>query len=266
MESLSNPPTMRVLGLDLHCLTYDEMHGIFDQWLSDKGRPALTVALVNVNCSVSALLDRSLFSVYRSADIRGIDSMPFLRLASVIRRRKLDRLYAPDIMLEVSKRARKTNYRFFLYGGAPGAANVIAQMLRQRFPGVTIAGTFSPPFRPLTPEEDEIVVRMIRDARPDFVWVGLGSPKQDVWIQDHKHRIRGCVMVASGATFDFFSGRIRQAPRWIRNSGFEWLFRLFQDWKRLWRRYTVYNAIFIGAFLLEILRIRQWNRPEPETR
>jgi len=266
MEPLSSAPSMRILGLDLDCLSYDEMHSAFDRWLADKGRPALSVALVNVNCCVSAVLDSSVFGVYKSAGIRGIDSMPFLWLARLVTRRKCDRLYAPDIMIEVARRARQKNYRFFLYGGAPGAAEHIAQMLQHQFPGVIIAGIYSPPFRPLTADEDEAVVKMINDAHPDFVWIGLGSPKQDVWIREHKERIRGCVMIASGATFDFFSGRIRQAPAWIRNSGCEWLFRLCQDWRRLWRRYTIYNVIFIAAFLLEILGIRQWNRPEPEIR
>lgn len=96
---------------------------------------------------------------------------------------------------------------------------------------------------------------MINDAQPDFVWIGLGSPKQDIWIHERREKIRGSIIIPSGATFDFFSGRIKQAPDWIRNLGLEWLYRLTQDFRRLWKRYTVYNFIFIVAFTLQQLRL-----------
>jgi N-acetylglucosaminyldiphosphoundecaprenol N-acetyl-beta-D-mannosaminyltransferase len=88
-------------------------------------------------------------------------------------------------------------------------------------------------------------------AAPDFLWIGLGSPKQDIWIHDHRERLRGCIIVPSGATFDFFAGRIRQAPKWIRDMGIEWLYRLTQDFRRLWVRYTIYNVIFLIFFFLQ---------------
>jgi N-acetylglucosaminyldiphosphoundecaprenol N-acetyl-beta-D-mannosaminyltransferase len=105
----------------------------------------------------------------------------------------------------------------------------------------------------LTPEEDETACRAILDSGANIVWVGLGSPKQDVWIARSRERLPGCVLIASGATFDFFSGRIRQAPEWIRTIGMEWMFRLFQDPVRLWKRYTVYNIVFAGAWFLELV-------------
>ena len=187
--------------------------------------------------------------------------MPFLWLARLLTGQKLDRLYAPDMMLEVARRAQQTHYPFYLYGGAPGAAERINKCWRIRFPGVQIVGTYCPPFRPLTSEEDDLVVKTINETRPDFVWIGLGSPKQDVWIEEHRDRIPGCVMIASGATFDFFSGRITQAPKWIRDIGFEWLFRLCHDWRRLWKRYTVYNFLFLYYFTLQLLGLKRWDRP-----
>jgi N-acetylglucosaminyldiphosphoundecaprenol N-acetyl-beta-D-mannosaminyltransferase len=253
------PMTIRMLGLRLHCLTYAEMFSAFDWWISDKTRPALTVALVNVNCCVSALTEPRIFECYRAAGIRGIDSMPFLWLARWLTRRPLDRLYAPDMLLEVAARAQSHKYSFFLLGGMPGAGESIAAKLLARFPGVNIVGIHCPPFRPLTPEDDRALVDAINAAQPDILWVGLGSPKQDLWIHEHRSQLRGCVIVASGATFDFFSGRIKQAPKWIRQSGFEWLFRLCHDWRRLWRRYTVYNLVFVMCFILEIVGIKRWH-------
>jgi N-acetylglucosaminyldiphosphoundecaprenol N-acetyl-beta-D-mannosaminyltransferase len=128
----------------------------------------------------------------------------------------------------------------------------MAKYLLDRFRGVQIAGMYSPPFRSLTPQEDESICRMVQDSGANVLWVGLGSPKQDIWIEDHRQKLPGMILIAAGATFDFFSGRIRQAPSWIRSSGFEWLYRLSQDPRRLWKRYIVYNALFVFALALEL--------------
>ncbi len=249
---------MNILGLNLDCLSYAEMYPIFNKWLADKESRSHSIALVNVNCCVSALLDPSLVALYNSADIVGIDSMPFLRWARAFYKKTCDRFYAPDLVLEVSSRAKEFGYTFFLYGGSPDAPDKIEEYLKTRFEGVKVVGKYSPPFRKLSEEEDQAVCDMINEARPDFLWVGLGSPKQDVWIKEHQEKIRGTIMVASGAMFDFYSGRIKQAPRWIRQSGFEWLYRLTQDFRRLWVRYIVYNIVFVVMFGLQLTRLRSF--------
>lgn len=249
---------MNILGINMDCLSYPEMHGTFQKWLANKESRSHSLALVNVNCCVSALFDAQLVDLYNSADMVGIDSMPFLRWARAFHKRDCDRLYAPDIMLEVSSKAKECGYTFFLYGGSPDAPDKIEEYLRERYEGINVVGKYSPPFRALTEEEDQAVCDMINKARPDFVWVGLGSPKQDVWISEHRDKIRGSIMVASGATFDFFSGRIKQAPLWIRESGFEWLYRLTKDFRRLWVRYLVYNVVFVVMFGLQLARLRSY--------
>jgi N-acetylglucosaminyldiphosphoundecaprenol N-acetyl-beta-D-mannosaminyltransferase len=246
---------MNILGINMDCLSYEDMHETFRAWLTDKSARSRSLALVNVNCCVSALFDKRLRGLYNSADIVGIDSMPFLRWARAFHNKKCDRFYAPDLMLEASSKAKDYGYTFFLYGGSASAPDKIEDYLRERFDGIQIVGKFSPPFRALTEEEDRAVCDMINAARPDILWVGLGSPKQDVWISEHREKIRGTIMVASGATFDFFSGRIKQAPQWIRESGFEWLYRLTKDFRRLWVRYTVYNVIFLVMFGLQLSRL-----------
>lgn len=134
------------------------------------------------------------------------------------------------------------------------------EYLLERYEGVNIVGTYSPPFGLVSEEDDQKICDMINQLQPDFLWIGLGSPKQDLWIEEHRQKIKGCIMMPSGATFDFFSGRIRQAPKWIRSSGFEWLFRLTQDFKRLWVRYTVYNLIFITLFFLQLVGILKFDQ------
>jgi N-acetylglucosaminyldiphosphoundecaprenol N-acetyl-beta-D-mannosaminyltransferase len=244
---------MNILGIDMDCLSYGDMHRIFNNWLSDKESRSHSLALVNVNCCVSALFDRQLLRLYNSADIVGIDSMPFLKWARAFYNKNSDRLYAPDVMLEVSSEAKEYGYTFFFYGGSADAPDKMEKYLRERFDGIKVLGKYSPPFRTLSEDEDQAVCDMINKVQPDFLWVGLGSPKQDVWINEHREKIRGTIMVASGATFDFFSGRIKQAPQWIREAGFEWLYRLTKDFRRLWVRYTVYNVIFIVMFGLQVV-------------
>ena len=257
---LQTTPKMDILGVNMDCLSYEEMYPIFDEWLSDKSTRSHSIALINVQCCVNALFDPSLREIYNTADIAGIDGMPFLKWARSFHYDKSDRFYAPDLMLEVSSKAKEKDYTFFLYGGAPDAPDKMEEYLLERYEGVEIVGKYSPPFRPLTEEEDRAVCEMINDVQPDFLWVGLGSPKQDVWIHEHREKIRGSIIVSSGATFDFFSGKINQAPEFIRTSGFEWLYRLTQDFRRLWVRYTVYNMIFLFMFLLQILRIVQFKK------
>ncbi len=249
---------MNILGINMDCLSYGDMYAIFNRWLSDKESRSHSLALINVNCCVSALFDRSLLRLYNSADLVGIDGMPFVKWARAFYNKNSDHFNAPDLMLEVSSKAKKCGYTFFLYGGAQDAPDKIEEYLHNRFEGVKVVGKYSPPFRPLTVEEDTAVCDMINKARPDFLWVGLGSPKQDVWIGEHREKIRGTIMVASGATFDFFSGRIKQAPAWIRQAGFEWLYRLTKDFRRLWVRYTVYNFIFVVMFALQLTGIRSF--------
>jgi N-acetylglucosaminyldiphosphoundecaprenol N-acetyl-beta-D-mannosaminyltransferase len=246
---------MNILGINMDCLSYDDMYPIFDNWLSDKASRSHCLAVINVYICVSSLLKNKLRNMYNSADLIGIDGMPFLKWARMFYYKKSDHYDAPDLLLEVSQKVKEKGYTYFLYGGYPGAIDKIEEFLKKKYEGINIVGKYSPPFRPLTEEEDDAVCKIINEVHPDFLWIGLGSPKQDVWIREHLNKIKGCIMVPSGATFDFFSGRINQAPQWIRNLGFEWLYRLTQDFRRLWKRYTIYNIIFIFIFILQLLRV-----------
>ena len=253
---------IRFLGLALACISYEDMFRQFDEWIVQSDTRGHSVAAVNVNCCVSGLLDARVRALYQQADLLGIDSMPFLHIARILKNPKSDRLYAPDMMLETAKVSKTRGYKFFLYGGSPGAPEAMTDKLKQDAPDVEVVGILSPPFRKLTPEEDDVICKQILDSGANIVWIGLGSPKQDIWIAEHLEKLPGCILIASGATFDFFSGRIRQAPKWLRSTGMEWLFRLTQDPRRLWKRYTLYNLIFLGALALEIIGLL---RLDPKT-
>jgi N-acetylglucosaminyldiphosphoundecaprenol N-acetyl-beta-D-mannosaminyltransferase len=146
-------------------------------------------------------------------------------------------------------------YRHFFYGGAPGVADSLARAMQDRY-GIRVAGTYCPPFRPLTEAEDREVVDLINSSKADVVWVGLSTPKQETWMYEHRDKLRVPVMFGVGAAFDLNTGRLTQAPRWMRENGLEWLFRLAAEPRRLWRRYLVMGPIFAWNVSLELLGLK----------
>jgi N-acetylglucosaminyldiphosphoundecaprenol N-acetyl-beta-D-mannosaminyltransferase len=155
-----------------------------------------------------------------------------------------------------------TGYRHFFYGGDVGVGDLLARRLSKRFRGLNIAGTYTPPFRPLTPQEDETVVRRINDAGADIVWVGLSTPKQEYWMAEHVDRLNVPVLIGVGAAFDFHAGLKRQAPVWMQHSGLEWAFRLAAEPRRLWKRYLRNNPAFVWLALQHLWRSRNGELPQ----
>jgi N-acetylglucosaminyldiphosphoundecaprenol N-acetyl-beta-D-mannosaminyltransferase len=149
-------------------------------------------------------------------------------------------------------------YRHFLYGGADGVAERRAAQRRARVPGLAIVGTATPPFRPLSGAEEAEIVRCINDARPNIVWVGLSTPKQERWMHAHVGRLSAQVLIGVGAAFDFHAGLKKQAPRWMQRSGLEWLFRLLTEPRRLWRRYLTNNPRFVCGVALQALGVKRY--------
>lgn len=247
------------VGVGIESITYKDMEGRIDRWIENKSGRSHHIACLNAFCVALSLFDSKLRNIYNRSDIAGPDGVPFVRWIRWVTNSPCDRLDAPDIALYLAERSKEKGYTFYLYGGAPDVLERMQVYLRDRFPHINILGAYSPPFRELTAEEDDVICDEISRLQPDIVLVGLGTPKQDYWIDAHLERIRGAVIVASGATFDFFGGRIKLAPNWIRESGFEWLYRLIsKDFLRLWKRYTYYNYVFVSRFLLQLTGLRKF--------
>ena len=147
-------------------------------------------------------------------------------------------------MEEILKVSHQYGYKHFFYGSSKETTDKMVEVIKERYPGVSVAGVYNPPFRPLTEEEDKEVIQMITDAEPDFVWVGLGAPKQEIWMAEHQNKIPG-LMVGVGAAFDYLAGNIQRAPDWMQKANLEWFYRLCQDPKRLFKRYFITNTSFI---------------------
>lgn len=247
------------LGVDIEAITYGEMETRLRRWIGDKSDRSHHIACINAYCVALSLRNRRLKDIYNRSDIPGPDGMPFVRWIRWVMRIPCDRIAGPDTILYLAERCKEAGYTFYLYGGAPEVLEDLQRNLKIEFPHMQILGAYSPPFRDLTAEEDDAICEEINSLQPDIVLVGLGTPKQDYWIDDHLERVRGSVFIASGAAFDFFGGRVKLAPRWIRSSGFEWLYRLLgSDSSRLLKRYTHYNVVFMYCFLLQIVGLRQY--------
>lgn len=163
------------------------------------------------------------------------------------------RAYGPDLMSQFLESTANKGYSHFFYGATKDTLDKLVHNAQSRFPGIRIAGVYVPPFRGLTPEEDGEIMRMINDASPSVLWVGIGCPKQEIWMYEHKDKLNVPVMVGVGAAFDYLAGTKPQAPRWMRDSGLEWLFRLINEPKRLWRRYLINNCIFLYCVAIELI-------------
>lgn len=245
------------IGIGVHTLTYEDMFNRIDLWLTDKKDRSHHIACLNAYGLSLTLNDAHLASIYSKADIAGPDGMPFVYWIRTIAGEACDRFYAPDIVLQIAQRAKTRDYSFYLYGGAPEVVQQMKQYLQDHFPYLRIVGIHSPPFRDLSESEDQAICDEINALQPDILCVGLGTPKQDYWIDSHIYKIRGSVMVSCGATFDFFGGRVRMAPRFIQRSGFEWLYRLLgPDFTRLFKRYTFMHAKFLWHFGFQLLGLK----------
>jgi N-acetylglucosaminyldiphosphoundecaprenol N-acetyl-beta-D-mannosaminyltransferase len=192
------------------------------------------------------------------ADLVVADGMPVIWLGRLRGHALPRRVYGPELMLQSCKATALAGCRHYLLGGAPGVPEQLAVSLDRLCPGITIVGMHSPPFRPATPEEDTAIIETINRAAPDVLWVGLGTPKQELWMHRHRDKLRVPVMIGVGAAFDFLSSRKKQAPPWMRERGLEWLFRLMQEPQRLWKRYLVGGAEFVFLVALELLGLRRF--------
>ena len=209
-------------------------------------------------CPVSTIMEckknESMLASVNSADLATPDGMFVVWIGMTLGYKNIKRVYGPELMQKICEISAKNGYKNYLYGSTQDTLNRLNNRLKNTYPGLVISGSFSPPFRKLTKEEDDRIIRCINSGNSDIVWVGLGSPKQDLWMHEHRDSINTSVMIGVGAAFDFLAGVKPQAPRWIGNSGFEWFFRLIIEPKRLWRRYLLDYPLFVCYLLLDLLK------------
>jgi N-acetylglucosaminyldiphosphoundecaprenol N-acetyl-beta-D-mannosaminyltransferase len=216
------------------------------------------VCVTGVHGIMEAQRDPSLVQVFRNAMLVLPDGMPTVWIGHLEGFRNMDRVFGPDLMLIIAARSELTRYSHFLYGGGPGVAERLRDVLLYQFPSIRILGTFTPPFRPLTSDEEATLVSAVNRLAPDIVWVGISTPKQERFIAHYLPRLNTRVLVGVGAAFDFLIGKINDSPQWIKRSGLQWAHRLLQEPRRLWKRYLVNNPQFIFRIGLQIAGLRRY--------
>ena len=224
-----------MLGVFVSAIDLDGAVATIEAWIKEKA--SRYVCVTGVHGVMESRSDPLLRDIHNRAGLVTPDGMPLVWMGRRLGHPGMKRVYGPDLMRALTARASDHAHRHFYFGGAPGLAERLARTLQASYPGLNVVGTLSPPFRPLTPEEDAAVIDAINAARPDIVWVGLSTPKQEYWMASHVARLEPTVLIGVGAAFDFLAGTKRQAPAWMQRHGLEWLFRLCSEPRRLWRRY-----------------------------
>jgi N-acetylglucosaminyldiphosphoundecaprenol N-acetyl-beta-D-mannosaminyltransferase len=243
-----------ILGVGVSAINMGMAVDQITRWI-DEGRSATYVCVTGVHGVMASQADPALMRIHNESGMTTPDGMPMVWAGHRAGATWMSRVYGPDLMLEVLSRGEPRGWRSFLYGGREGVVDSLRAKLVERFPDVQIVGTYTPPFRELTPEEDEAVVALINSSGADIVWVGLSTPKQEKWMAGHVGRASATVMFGVGAAFDIHAGVKSQAPRWMQRSGLEWLYRLVHE-PRLLARYATSNPAFVWGILRRPPRLR----------
>lgn len=255
--SIQRTPIVRtnVLGVGVSAVNIPMAVAEMERWIVADARQYVCVS--GAHGVMESQRDETLRAIHNRAGMVTPDGMPLVWMSRLHGAKHVSRVYGPDLMLAFLEQSAGKGYRHFFYGGAEGVPERLAQTLRARFPDLIVAGTYSPPFRALDPDEQRGIAERINAVRPDVVWVGLSTPKQEYWMAANRAHLDAPVLMGVGAAFDFHAGLKPQAPLWMQRNGLEWLFRLATEPKRLWRRYAYIVPMFSLLVLLQELGLRR---------
>ena len=241
-----------VLGVRFVAEPFEVVRNAVAVTLRDDARNAVYLCPTGVHGTIEAHKDPHFRDILNGAAFNVADGMPIVRVSRMLGFASAERAFGPEIMRAIIQDSAASGARHFFYGGGPGVAKHLGEVLSESYPGIQVAGSYRPPFRPLTQEERREVVEMVNATRADVVWVGLSTPKQERWIADFRDELDVKLICSVGAAFDYHTGSIRPAPNWMKTASLEWLFRLLQEPRRLWRRYLDIIPRFLFLVTLQI--------------
>ncbi len=244
-----------VLGVKVSAVDMKRSLDLSDRWIA-AGKPGY-ICVTGVHGVMEAQKDPGLRHILNHAAINLPDGMPMTWLGRLQGFKRMDRVFGPDFMVAMCQVSVGRGYRNFFYGGKPGVAELLDETLKCKFPGLQVVGTYTPPFRRLSPEEEASLFEQVAEAKPHIVWVGLSTPKQERFMAQYVERLNVPLLVGVGAAFDFHTGAIRDCSGWIKRAGLQWLHRLMQDPKRLWRRYLRNNPAFVWRVTCQLMGLRE---------
>lgn len=245
-----------VLGVKVSAVNLANAVALAENWIARRNPGYVCVTGVH-----------GVMEAYRNCDFRKIlnhaimtlpDGMPMSWVGHIQGFRKMDRVFGPDFMSTMCRLSVERGYRNFLYGGQPGVAELLRNSLQTKFPGLQIVGTYTPPFRELSPWEEQEITDQVRRSRPHILWVGLSTPKQERFMAQYFKRLHVPLLVGVGAAFDYHTGRLRDCPDFIKRAGLQWLDRLLQEPKRLAKRYLRNNPAFLWRIACQLTGLRQY--------
>ena len=249
-------PHVNILGVHVNALNMDlamrETEALLDR--GGKGY----VCVTGVHGVMEAQTDPAFRSILNRSFLTTPDGMPTVWLGRLRGFKTMKRVYGPDYMLALCQRSVATGYRHFLYGGKEGVAEELKEALLARFPGLQIVGTYTPPFRPLNENEETALITHLEAAKPDVLWCGLSTPKQERFMDAYQN-LPVKLMVGVGAAFDLLSGNLEEAPDWTKRAGLQWLYRLYKEPRRLWRRYLWNNPWFLWYTFLQLCGLKSYS-------
>jgi N-acetylglucosaminyldiphosphoundecaprenol N-acetyl-beta-D-mannosaminyltransferase len=243
-----------VLGVQVSAANIPIAVAEIDRWVRRAHRSYVT--LTGVHGVMESVRNEEIRRVHNAAGLVLPDGMPLVWLLWHGGFKFTDRVCGPDLMPALFDHSQQTGHRHFLYGATPRTLELLKHNLKRKFPGATIVGAHAPPFRSAGADEDEAVIEAINASAADIIWVGLSTPKQELWMARHRNRLSAPVLIGVGAAFDFHAGLVRQAPRWLQRSGLEWAFRIAMEPRRLAKRYLRNNPGFLALLAVEKLSTR----------
>jgi N-acetylglucosaminyldiphosphoundecaprenol N-acetyl-beta-D-mannosaminyltransferase len=246
-------PRANVLGVGVHAIDMRTAIDAIERVLCEHRRGY--VCLTGVHGVMEAQREPDLMRIFSMATLVLPDGMPTVWMGHLQGFRKMDRVFGPDLLITV---AELTEHSHFLCGGQAGVADQLRNALLRRFPTIRILGTYTPPFRPLTRDEETDFLFTVKELAPDIIWVGMSTPKQERFMAEYLPRLNTTLMIGVGAAFDFHTGRIKDSPQWVKRSGLQWAHRLIQQPARLWKRYIVNNPMFLVRAGLQLAGVKRY--------
>ena len=253
-------PFANVLGVRVSAVDLKSAVDLSDQWIRS-ARGHGYICATGVHGIMEAHADSQVRRALNHAFINVPDGMPMSWVGHLQGLRNIDRVFGPDLMMAMCQLSVERGYRNFFYGGKPGVAGLLSETLRRKIPGLQVVGTYTPPFRGLTCDDEKEVLAQVRESRPHILWVGLSTPKQEQFMAQYVNYLQVPLMFGVGAAFDFHTGAIRDCSPWIKRAGLQWLHRLMQDPRRLWKRYLRNNPAFLWHIALQLSRLRRYPSP-----
>lgn len=255
------PPTKQltsanVLGVGVHAIDLTQAVNILEAAIGERRKGY--VCVTGVHGVMEAYRHKEFQSVLDQALLVTPDGIPLVWVGRAQGYSQMRRVFGPDLMLEVCRHSVQNKYSHFLYGGKPGVADNLRDTLTRKFPGISIVGTFTPPFRPLLPDEQAKLEDTVAKLAPDIIWVGLSTPKQEQFMAQNIDRLATTLMIGVGAAFDIHTGNLKDAPEWVKKAGLQWMHRLCQEPSRLWKRYLINNSTFLLHIGVQLSGLRHY--------